>query len=92
MSSPDQSAHVAGSWAATAAGWLVSLWQWFAGDASGMTVMIGVGTIVLTVIKVAQEAQAWRARDEQRQALRKLWERMGGRRTRPGRLDSRNDP
>lgn len=92
MSSPDQSAHVAGSWAATAAGWLVSLWQWFAGDASGMTVMIGVGTIVLTVIKVAQEAQAWRARDEQRQALRKLWERMGGRRTRPGRLDSRIDP
>lgn len=92
MTTPDQHAHVAGSWAATAAGWLVSLWHWFAGDASGMTVVIGVGTIVLTVIKVAQEAQAWRARDEQRQALRKLWERMGGRRTRPGRLDSRIDP
>ena len=53
--------------------------------------MVMVGTLVLTVFKILQELQAWRARDEQRQALRKLWERMS-RRTRTGRLDSRVDP
>jgi len=53
--------------------------------------MIGITTVALTGIKIAQELQAWRARDEQRQALRKLWERMS-RRTRPGRPDSRIDP
>jgi len=56
-----------------------------------MTVMIGITTVALTGIKIAQEIRAWRARDEERQALRKLWERMS-RRTRPGRLDSRIDP
>ena len=52
--------------------------------------MIGITTVALTSIKIAQEIRAWRARDEERQALRKLWERMS-RRTRPGRLDSRID-
>ena len=91
MSTPDQHAYVAWSWATTAAGWMVSLWRWFSGDASGGASMVMVGTLVLTVFKILQELQAWRARDEQRQALRKLWERMS-RRTRPGRLDSRVDP
>lgn len=91
MSAPDQQIHVAGSWWASLAGWAYSIWSWFAGDANGMTVLIGITTIVLTGIKIAQEVHAWRARDEERQALRKLWDRMS-KRTRPGRLDSRNDP
>ncbi len=93
MTTPDQHAQVAGSWMATAAGWLVSLWQWFSGDASGMTVLVGIGTLLLTAIKVSQEVQAWRARDEQQQALRKLWDKMSARsRTRPASFDSRQDP
>ncbi len=91
MSAPDQQIHVAGSWWASLAGWVYSIWHWFAGDANGMTLLIGIGTVVLTGIKIAQEVHAWRARDEERQALRKLWDRMS-KRTRPGRLDSRNDP
>ncbi len=91
MNTPDQHAHVAGSWWASIAGWAYSLWSWFAGDANGMTVVIGITTVALTGIKIAQEIRAWRARDEERQALRKLWERMS-RRTRTGRLDSRIDP
>lgn len=37
---PDHTPHVAGSWWSALAGWLVSLWQWFSGDASGMTLLI----------------------------------------------------
>ena len=93
MSSPDQSAHVAGSWAATAAGWLVSLWHWFAGDANGMTLLIGISTVVLTGIKIAQEVHAWHARDEERRVLGRLWDKMSARsRTRPASFDSRLDP
>ena len=86
MNTPDQHAHVAGSGWASIAGWAYSLWGWFAGDANGMTVMIGITTVALTCIKIAQEISAWRARDEERQALRKLWDRMS-KRTRPARLD-----
>ena len=75
---------------ASVAGWAYSVWSWFAGDANGMTVLIGITTALLTIIKIAEEIQAVRARDEERQALRSLWERMI-RRTRPGRLDSRID-
>ena len=93
MTTHDQHAQVAGSWMATAAGWLVSLWQWFAGDASGMTVMIGITTVILTGIKIAQEIHAWRARDEERRVLGKLWGKMSARsRTRPASFDSRLDP
>jgi hypothetical protein len=73
------------------AGWVYSIWHWFAGDANGMTLLIGISTVALTGIKIAQEVRAWRARDEERQALRKLWYRMS-KRTRPGRLDSMIDP
>ena len=83
---PNTNAHVAGSWWASMAGWVYSIWHWFAGDANGMTVVIGITTVVLTGIKIAQEIRAWRARDEERQALRKLWDRMS-KRTRPARLD-----
>lgn len=90
MPTPHEVHTVGGSWLASLAGWAYSLWHWFAGDASGMSVLIGVATISLTAIKIAQEINAWRSRDEERQALRKLWDRMS-RRTRPGRLDSRID-
>jgi len=78
-------AHVSGSWPTVVGGWILSMWQWFTGDASGMAVMIGIGTIVLTSIKIAQEIQAWKARDEEKQVLRKLWERVS-KKTRPGSL------
>ena len=91
MSTPDQHAHVAGSWLASIAGWAVHVWTWFKGDGSDGAALAMAATLVLTVIKIAQEIRAWRTRDEERQALRKLWERMS-RRTRPGRLDSRIDP
>lgn len=93
MTTPDQHAQVAGSWMATAAGWLVSLWQWFSGDASGMTLVIGISTVVLTGIKIAQEVHAWRDRDEERRVLGRLWDKMSARsRTRPASFDSRQDP
>ena len=89
---PDQQHHVAGSWWASMAGWVYSIWHWFAGDANGMTLVIGISTVVLTGIKIAQEVHAWRARDEERRVLGKLWERMGGK-TRPARIyvDSESD-
>lgn len=87
MNTPEAPVTVAGSWITTAAGWLVSIWQWFAGDASGGATLVMFGTLVLTVFKIVQEIQAWRARDEQRQALRKLWDRMS-RRTKSAPLDS----
>jgi hypothetical protein len=76
---------------ASIAGWAVHVWTWFKGDGSDGAALAMAATMVLTVIKIAQEVRAWHARDEERQALRKLWERMS-RRTRPGRLDSRIDP
>lgn len=89
MSTPDPHAYVAGSWIATVTGWVVSLWQWFAGEASGGAALVMLGTLLLTIFKIVQEIQAWKARDEQSQALRKLWDRMS-RRTRPTPLDSNN--
>ena len=94
MNTPDQHAHVAGSWWASIAGWAYSLWSWFAGDASGMTVVIGITTVALTGIKIAQEIHAWRAQDEERRVLGKLWDKMSARsrsNSRPAALDSRMD-
>lgn len=93
MNTPDQHAHVAGSWWASMAGWVYSIWHWFAGDANGMTLVIGISTVVLTGIKIAQEVHAWRARDEERKLLGKLWDKMSARsRTRPASFDSKLDP
>lgn len=90
---PDQHHHVAGSWWASMAGWAYSIWHWFAGDANGMTVMIGITTVALTGIKIAQEIRAWRASDEERRVLGRLWDKMSARsRTRPASFDSRLDP
>ncbi len=94
MTTPDQHAQVAGSWWASIAGWAYSIWSWFAGDANGMTVLIGITTIVLTGIKIAQEIHAWRAQDEERRVLGKLWDKMSARsrsNSRPAALDSRMD-
>ena len=94
MNTPDQHAHVAGSWWASIAGWAYSLWSWFAGDANGMTVVIGITTIALTGIKIAQEIHAWRAQDEERRVLGRLWDKMSARsrsNSRPAALDSRMD-
>ena len=75
------------------AGWVYSIWHWFAGDANGMTLLIGISTAVLTGIKIAQEVHAWRARDEERRVLGRLWDKMSARsRTRPASFDSRQDP
>lgn len=76
---------VTGGWGAAVVGWVVSVWQWFAGDASGMAVMIGVGTLLLTAVKLAQELQTWRARSEEKQVLSKLWGKLN-KKTRPGNL------
>ena len=90
---PDTNAHVAGSWWASIAGWVYSIWHWFAGDANGMTLVIGISTVVLTGIKIAQEVHAWHALDEERRVLGKLWDKMAARsRTRPASFDSRLDP
>ncbi len=76
------------------AGWVYSIWHWFAGDANGMTLLIGTSTAALTCIKIAQEIHAWRARDEERRVLGKLWDKMSARsrsNSRPAALDSRMD-
>ncbi len=76
------------------AGWVYSIWHWFAGDANGMTLLIGISTAALTCIKIAQEIHAWRARDEERRVLGKLWDKMSARsrsNSRPAALDSRMD-
>ncbi len=93
---PDPNSHtyVAGSWWASMAGWVYSIWHWFAGDANGMTLLIGISTAALTCIKIAQEIHAWRARDEERRVLGKLWDKMSARsrsNSRPAALDSRMD-
>lgn len=92
-SDPNSHTYVVGSWWASMAGWAYSIWHWFAGDANGMTVLIGITTIVLTGIKIAQEIHAWHARDEERRVLGKLWDKMSARsRTRPASFDSKLDP
>ena len=51
-------------------------------------------SVVLTGIKIAQEVHAWRARDEERRVLGKLWDKMSARsrsNSRPAALDSRMD-
>jgi hypothetical protein len=59
-----------------------------------MTLLIGISTAVLTGIKIAQEIHAWRARDEERRVLGRLWDKMSARsrsNSRPAALDSRMD-
>jgi len=86
MTQADNHAQVAGSWWTSLAGWAYSIWSWFAGDATGMTILIGVTTIILTGIKIAQEIQAWRAKQAEHQVLSKLWTKMG-RTTRPSKFE-----
>ena len=93
---PDPNSHtyVAGSWWASMAGWAYSIWHWFAGDANGMTLLIGISTAVLTCIKDRAGRSTPGAHETTaRRVLGKLWAKMAARsRTRPAAFDSRLDP
>lgn len=80
-------ATVTGSWWTSLVSGLYWFWGWFFGGVSGINTLAGVLAVVLTSIKIAQEINAWRSRDEEQQALRKLWNRMS-RRSHPIPLDS----
>lgn len=83
--STDHSPNVAGSWAVSITGWALSGWSYLTEGMAPLTAMATVLTVVLTLIKLAQEVSAWRRREHDRQMLRKMLERMQ-RFTRPGDL------
>lgn len=75
MSAPDVH-QVAGSWWASGAGWVLSMWAWFTGGAAPMVVAATVTALILTCIKIAQEWRAWKSGQEQTAALRALRKRL----------------
>ncbi len=81
--STDHAPNVAGSWAVSITGWAMSGWAYLTEGMAPLTAMATALTVVLTLIKLAQEVSAWRRRDHDRQMLRKVYERMQ-RLTRPG--------
>ena len=89
MSTPHESAvsSFIGSWTTSLLTGAYSLWHWFVGDASGLSILLGLSSLALAGIKIAQEIRAWQARDEERQVLRILWQRMS-RKSRLASLDS----
>lgn len=79
---------VNGSWWTIAAGWALSVWgaasDGWAAATHGMpplAALVALATLVLTVVKIAQEIRAWRRSEEERSALQKLlrhWSRKSG--------------
>lgn len=68
-------AHVGGSWWTAAAGWVLSIWTALADGMPPLAAAVAIATLVLTVIKIAQEIRAWRRSDDERTPVRKLLER-----------------
>lgn len=53
-----------GGWREAAAGWAVSWYGWLFADMPGITAIVAVATLVLTVIKILDAVRAWRASDK----------------------------
>ena len=79
---------VNGSWWTVAAGWVLYAWSvitdgWHAAT-NGMpplAALVALATLVLTIVKIAQEIRAWRRSEEERSALQKLvkhWSKKSG--------------
>lgn len=69
-------AHVTGVWWTSAAGWLLSVWSWLTHGMSPLAAALTLATLVLTILKIAQEIRAWRKDSEERTALQKLVDRL----------------
>lgn len=80
--------HVMGSWWTTAVGWVYSVWAWFSHGTGPAAALVALFTLILTIIKIAQEIRAWRRDSEDRTALQKLLDALTARRSRFGKLDT----
>jgi hypothetical protein len=75
---------VNGSWWTVAAGWALYAWSvitdgWNAAT-HGMpplAALVAFATLVLTVVKIAQEIRAWKRSEEERSSLQKLVRHLG---------------
>lgn len=72
----EHTAHVAGSWWTAAAGWAVSIWSTIASGMPPLAAAVAMATLLLTVIKIAQEVRAWRRSDDERTMVKKVLERL----------------
>lgn len=71
---------VTGGWWQSGIGVVVSTWSWLAGDATGLTIILTVSTIILTVIKIVDAVRRWNMATG---GLRERWKAV----TRPVELD-----
>jgi hypothetical protein len=60
MSHPQHDA-INGGWWQTLAGWAVSCWGWATADMPGLTIILTVSTIALTVVKLLDAVRTLRA-------------------------------
>lgn len=90
MNVPHQNdvSHVGGSWWTASAGWLVSAWSSVTSGMPPLAAAVAFATLVLTVVKIAQEVRAWRRADDERTLVRKLLDKLG-RKSGFDKLDSR---
>lgn len=59
MSPHNDLAH--GGWWQSLAGLLLTSWSWLVGEMSGLTVLLSIATLILTVIKITDALRRWGA-------------------------------
>ncbi len=52
---------VHGGWWRSLAGMGLASWSWLAGEASGLTILLSIATLVLTIIKIVDALRRWGA-------------------------------
>lgn len=62
--SHDHTNLVEGGWWQSAAGAVVSAWSWMVGDANGLTIILTLLTIALTLVKLVEAVRRWRWANE----------------------------
>jgi hypothetical protein len=71
-----QEVPVAGSWWTAGFGWVFSIIEWLVAGMSPLAALVAIATLVLTVIKIAQEIRAYRNKGLEQTALRKLVDKL----------------
>lgn len=71
-----QEVPVAGSWWTAGFGWVFGIVEWLVAGMSPLAAMAASATLVLTIIKIAQEIRAYRTKGLEQTALRKLVDKL----------------
>lgn len=68
--------QVNGSWWTAGFGWVFSFVEWMVAGTSPLAAIVAAATLVLTIIKIAQEIRTYRTKGLEQTALRKILDKL----------------